>query len=259
MVCMVPNASNELENDGGEWFRRAFDRLYPLIYRHRDHASAAAEVAGLLTALRPLGLPANAITLDIACGGGRHLAAMRRAGLRAFGIDLSEALLERAAAESELVGCVVRADVRHLPFADSFDLATNLFTSFGYFDTDEANLDALRQMIGVLRPGGWLVVDHANRARLEATLVPHDVQELDGLRVESRRAIEGSRVVKAMTITMADQPAERIIESVRVFTPDELSEMFEAAGASVVRTIGSFAGERFADQSERMIVVGKRR
>lgn len=256
---MSRDASNQPTDDGGEWFRRAFDRLYPLIYRHRDHASAAAEVADLLAVLRPLGLPDKPLTLDIACGGGRHLAAMRQAGLQAFGIDLSETLLERAVSESDLVGCVARADVRQLPFADCFDLATNLFTSFGYFDTDEANLDALRQMVGVLRPGGWLVVDHANRARLETTLVPHDVQELDDLRVESRRTIERDRVMKWMTITMGDRPPERIIESVRVFTPDELAAMFEAAGASVVTTIGSFAGERFTAKSERMIVIGKRR
>jgi len=259
MIQMACNTDGPATNDGGEWFRRAFDQLYPLIYRHRDHASAAREITDLLTVLRPLGLPADALTLDIACGAGRHLAAMRQSGLRAFGLDLSEALLDRAVHESALAGCVIRADIRQLPFAGSFDLATNLFTSFGYFDSDRANLAALRQMVATLRSDGLLVMDHANRARLEATLVPCDVQEVDGLRVESRRSLEDQRVVKRMTITMPDQPAEQITESVRVFTPDELTDMFKAAGASVVTIMGSFRGERFNEQSERMIVIGKRR
>jgi len=243
----------------GEWFRAAFDRLYPLIYRHRDAASARREIAGLLDVLRELGLPADAAALDIACGAGRHLAAMCASGLNAFGVDLSAALLNKARHEAPMTGRLIRGDVRRLPFAAAFDLATNLFTSFGYFDADEANAAAMRQMLGVLKPGGLLVIDHANRRRTEATLVPRDVQTVDELRVDSRRAIEGDRVVKRMTITDETGRTEQITESVRLYEPDEMAALLGQAGADVARVMGTIDGRPFDADSERMIVVGRRR
>lgn len=260
MFVMNPtDTADGAASSTGEWFRAAFDRLYPLIYRHRDAASARREIGDLLGVLRELGLPADAAALDIACGAGRHLAAMREAGLAAVGVDLSAALLNKARHEAPLAGRLVRGDIRRLPFTAAFDLATNLFTSFGYFDTDEANAAAMRQMVGVLKPGGLIVVDHANRHRTEATLVPYDAQRVDELRVESRRAIEGDRVVKRMTISDATGRTERITESVRLYRPDEMAALLARAGAEVVRAMGSFDGRPFDAESERMIVVGRRR
>lgn len=46
-----------------DWFRRAFDTLYPLIYQHRDDASAGREIAALLGTLH---MHPPARVLDIA-------------------------------------------------------------------------------------------------------------------------------------------------------------------------------------------------
>jgi len=242
-----------------EWFRDAFDRLYPLIYRHRDAASAQREIEGLLDVLGGYGLADGALTLDIACGVGRHLAAMREAGLEAFGVDLSATLLDKAGGTEALRGRLVRGDVRRLSFRDRFDLATNLFTSFGYFEDDAANAAAMRQMVGVLKPGGLIVIDHANRAKVERELVPRDVQELNGMTVESRRAIEGDRVVKRMHITSGDGQTQSITESVRLFSAEEMRGVLADADVEAVHVMGDFAGGAFTDESPRMIVTGKRR
>lgn len=239
------------------WYQRAFDELYPLIYRHRDDASARREVGALLKTLH---LRPSLRAVDIACGAGRHLRAMRDMGFDAVGVDLSQPLLDEAAAQRDLRRHVVRGDVRALPYADAtFDLATNLFTSFGYFDDDAANRQALAEMARLLRPGGRLVLDHANRARVGRDLVAHDVQQHGDYSVTSRRAIERNRMVKRMAIRDGSGRVEQIVEDVRLFERDELADWFADAGLDVARVMGHFGGASFGPDSPRMIFVGVRR
>ncbi|MHB1157095.1 MAG: class I SAM-dependent methyltransferase [Phycisphaerales bacterium] len=245
-----------------DWFRRAFDTLYPLIYQHRGDESANHEITALVETLR--WQPGGSVGrgrfrgLDIACGAGRHLRALRDAGFEAMGMDLSMALLREAAAQRQLRGCVVCGDVRAMPFAAAFDFAVNLFNSFGYFADDAENLAALRSMAGVLRPGGTLVMEHINPRKLKAELVPMDVKQVGELTVESRRTIEHDRVCKRMTIRRSNGDEEQITECVRLFSPDELAEWFTRAGLHVARVMGSFDGAVLRDDSPRMLMVGVR-
>jgi len=238
------------------WYRRAFESLYPLLYQHRDDASAAREVAGLRSMLE-LGPPAR--VLDVACGGGRHMAAFAAAGFHAFGMDLSMTLLCDAVADRGLAGRLVSADMRAVPFGQRFDLTVNLFTSFGYFDDESENRAALRSMAATVRPGGWFVMDHMNRRRVERDGLGDDERRVEGLRVVSRRWIEGEHVVKRMTIVDGTGRTTEITERVRLYTPDQMRAMFDAAGLSVARTVGSFDGEPLADDSPRMITIGVKR
>lgn len=238
-----------------DWFRRAFDALYPLIYQHRDDESARCEIDALVKTLR---WPPARRVLDIACGAGRHLRALRDAGFEALGMDLSIALLREAADRRQLRGCVVCGDVRAMPFANEFDFAVNLFNSFGYFADDAENFAALRSMAGVLRPGGTLVMEHINPRKLKAELVPLDVKQVGELTVESRRTIEHDRVCKHMTIRRSNGDEEQITERVRLFSPDELAEWFTRAGLHVARVMGSFDGAALRDDSPRVLMVGVR-
>lgn len=238
-----------------EWFRRAFDTLYPLIYQHRNDESAKHEIAALI---RTLNVRAGSRIIDIACGAGRHLRALRDAGYEVMGMDLSMTLLREAVTMRGLRGRVVRGDVRAIPFAGQFDMATNLFNSFGYFADDEENFAALRSMASVLRTGGLLVMDHMNPRKVQTELVAHDVKSIGELSVESWRNIEGDRVCKRMVIRHPGEKEEHLTERVRLFSPGELSQWFERAGLRVMRVMGGFDGADMRDDSPRMVMVGVR-
>jgi SAM-dependent methyltransferase len=69
-------------------------------------------------ALSHLDLPAGDRVLDVGCGPGSTIGLLTGAGLRAFGVDYSQAL----AAEAGLLGPVALADAERLPFGpDVFD------------------------------------------------------------------------------------------------------------------------------------------
>lgn len=238
------------------WFETAFGDLYALLYAHRDEDSAARETAELLSALGSQ--PIRGPVLDLCCGAGRHLAALRTQSLRVVGMDLSPQLLALAAARDGLLGHLVRGDMRRLPFGTIFVLVVNLFTSFGYFPTDAENEAALVEMARVLRPGGRLVIDHIHRAHIERTLVPYDQHTVGGVIIEQRRGIRAARVEKRIDLSFPDGRTRRLLESVRIFTPDEMKSLMRTAGFERIRLCGTFAGDPLTEQSARMIAIGEK-
>src|SRR5438093_502956 len=97
-------------DDQRPWYDAAFEGGYVEVYPHRDLAAARAEVAGLVA--RGVGSNGGRV-LDLGCGFGRHVLALRERGLDAFGLDRSLALLRRAA--PSLAGRLARGDSRALP------------------------------------------------------------------------------------------------------------------------------------------------
>jgi SAM-dependent methyltransferase len=89
--------------------------------------------------------------VDCGCGTGHNLQLLRPHG-RAVGFDLSPTGLVRARATGVTV---VRGDVTHIPLASgTFDVAT----SFDVLQCVEADVDAVREMARIVRPGGVVVV-----------------------------------------------------------------------------------------------------
>jgi SAM-dependent methyltransferase len=238
-----------------EWYRVTFGELYPLLYPRRDDAAAAREAADLVAWL---GLrDGRARIVDLGCGAGRHAAALAALGLRVVGLDLSDALLERARTRPAGAPPLVRGDLRHLPFRPAFDLALSLFTSFGYFD-DAGNERAVREMARVLLPGGRLVIDHIHAAYLRRTLVPEDTREVPGYRIRQRREIVAGRVRKTMVVERGGAESVTLHEDVRLYDPDEMRALLARAGLRGVGFHGSFAGGALRDDSARMIVIAQR-
>lgn len=233
-----------------EWFEDWFDADYAALYAHRDAGEAALAVA---TALREAPELATGPVLDLACGGGRHLAELRATNPQAFGIDLSADLL-RLAPET-LRPWLLRADMRKLPVKAGLAGITLWFTPFGYF-TDDANEALLHALADLLRSGGVLLMDYLNAAELRRTLVAEDTIERGGIRVTSHRRIEEGRVIKDMDLLRLDTGETRKArESVRVYKPQEIKAMAERAGLRLRKVIGTYAGAAFIEASPRWIAL----
>lgn len=219
-----------------EWFEEWFGEEYLHLYPHRNERDADLMVA-LLTRALPWQLGWR--VLDAACGAGRHLAALERAGAVAFGFDLSISLLSRAREVSTRP--LVRADMRALPFRPrSMDLTLNLFTSFGYFAADEEHVDALGQMLSTVRPGGWFVIDFLNAEQVRHALIPEESTSIGGTRVDIRRSITPDGRFVHKTIRLAG--GRRFEERVRLLGAADLEQMIASHGAVVHGRYGSYAG-----------------
>ena len=95
--------------------------------------------------------------LDCGCGTGYNLQMLRRYG-RAYGIDLTWAGLQYARKKGERK--VARATVGALPMPGArFDLVTSFDVLYGL--PDEVERAAIAEMVRVLKPGGWAIVNVA--------------------------------------------------------------------------------------------------
>ncbi|MFT4540966.1 MAG: SAM-dependent methyltransferase [Planctomycetota bacterium] len=240
------------------WYVTAFGDDYREVYPHRDLETARQEVAWILKQ----GIGGR--VLDLCCGFGRHSLALARAEIDVFGIDLSADLLQHSRKlpdASLLAGRLACADARSLPFGDaSFDGFVNLFTSFGYFG-EEGDRQVMQEMARVLRPGGLALIDLMNPTRIRANLVPESLAERDGMQLRESRALEenGKRVTKEVEITFADGRVRAWREDVRMFEPEEIDRDLAQCGLDRVARYGSFAGEDFGDDSERQLILLRKR
>lgn len=242
-----------------EWFQTAFGEDYSRLYAHRDD-SEAAQVVNLI--LAKTCIAAGARVLDAPCGAGRHLKALAARDLKAYGFDLSLPLLTQAKGSGVAPSTLVRADLRALPYRqESFDLVVNLFSSLGYFQTDEENLKVLRDLVILCRRGGWIVVDFMNSDYVAANLQKESSRVApDGMTVSDRRWIDGApqRVNKHTSVVFQNGSEKIFEESVRLFSPDELRAALSVCGVSIEVEYGEYGGEAFSINSKRIILIGRR-
>jgi SAM-dependent methyltransferase len=154
---------------------------------------------------------------------------------------------------------VALADMRSLPFRETFDAVLNLFTSFGYFDTDEENFRVLESMASVLRPGGRYILDYLNPEYVARNLQPLTERTLGDRAIVERRWIDPQLKRVNKTIAIRTPEAERHYqESVRIYTRNEMEEMLKAAGLQITATFGDFESRPISPESPRMIFAGEK-
>jgi SAM-dependent methyltransferase len=100
--------------------------------------------------------------LDLGCGTGRHSVELAQRGYELVGIDLSEAMLDRArrrAASEGANATFLLGDVRHVELGRRFDAVLSMFAVIGY-QTDTTDLRATFDNVRRhLEPGGVFVFD----------------------------------------------------------------------------------------------------
>lgn len=242
-----------------EWYHEAFRALYMPIYAHRD-AKEARQTVDLIT--RAVCLRPGQQVLDASCGAGRHAREFARHGCAVYALDLSRDLLSEARKSSaEPAPCYLRADLRSIPFGPRrFDLVANLFSSFGYFQSDEKNYAVLAEFARVCRPGGHVVLDFMNEPQVRDALRPETRRRAPGgWTVRETRRITGEppRIEKTGLAHSASGVEIRWRESVRLFTPRELADAMRRAGLEITSTFGDYSGAPHTPASPRLILAGK--
>lgn len=250
-------------NDTEEWFERWFrSDLYLKLYAHRDVNEAASCVDLILDTTGLSKRTGSTHALDLACGPGRHAAALALRGIQVTAVDLSSTLLEhgrRAAEEANVASSIrfVRSDMRTIDFREEFDLVVQLFTSFGYFDSVADDMLVLERVREALRPGGFYALDLINEQHLRKSLVEESIRSVGGVRLLEQREILGDRIEKKITIPDGDSVIE-FVESVRLFPPEKIDEMLREAGMTPTFWYGDYHGHPFDPEwSERMLVVSR--
>jgi len=242
-----------------EWFTTWFDTdYYHQLYRNHSYAEADAFVEKLFeeNILKP-----DQRILELACGKGRHAIAMHRFGAEVVGIDLSPHSI-MAAMASEEPGLSFYVHDMRLPFPEapgSFGACTNLFTSFGYFDDTSQNVDVLRNVAVVLKPGGYFVLDYMNAAYVTQHLITHQEEVRGHLKFFIHKVLQDGQIIKTIRVEDAGWTHGPFQERVQAFTAAQLVAFCTEAGLGVRHLYGDYTLAPFREAvSPRCILICKK-
>lgn len=217
---------------------------------------AAVEVDGLLslTSTSP-----NACVLDLCCGVGRHTLELAHRALTVTGVDKMASFLDQARERAQDEGLViefVHQDMREFKRPDSFDLALNLNTSFGYFEDPEDDLRVLRNIHTSLRPGGRLVLETIGKEVLVRSLQEREWFEVGGffLLQERRPSADWGRMDLRWIKFDSGQKDEWSVTH-RLYAATDLAALMREAGFQRVNTSGDFHGRPYDKTALRLVMV----
>lgn len=222
-----------------EWFTAWFDsQYYHRLYREHDQPEAHRLLDNVVAWLR---LKPGARLLDLACGRGRHSVDLRRRGFDVTGVDLSPSSIAHARQmEDEHLRFRVHDMRESLGEPNRYDCVLNLFTSFGYFDSEAENVLVLQAVAEALRPGGELVLDYLNTHRVEQTLVAHETKTVGGTTFELHRRIHDGYFEKRIEFVDDGGQRQTFTERVLALWPEQFAEYFRLAGLRVRATFGDY-------------------
>ncbi len=235
-----------------EWFSEWFNSpYYHILYKHRDFEEAENFIDNLQKTLK---FVEGQTALDLGCGRGRHAFYMHKKGLDVTGIDLSEENIAFASkSEDETLHFFVH-DMRNVFAENHFDYIFNLFTSFGYFDEENDNIQAIKAASTALRKKGRMVLDFFNTEKVIRNLQQKNEAIIDGIQFKISRMVDEGWIIK--DIRIKDGSSElHFQERVKGVKREEFENYFKFAGLKILNLYGNYQLQPFESESDRMIFI----
>lgn len=240
--------------DTTKWYASWFDtRFYHMLYRERNDAEAQLFMDNLT---QYLNLPKNGTILDLACGKGRHSKYLNEIGYDVTGADLSENSINYAK-QFENNRLTFSVHDMSKPYGQEFDAVFNLFTSFGYFDKDEDNLNTIKAIKNNLNERGFAVIDFMNTEYVINNLVAENSKTIDDITFNLKRYVKDGYIVKEINFQTQGE-TYNFEERVKAFTLSDFEILFKNAGATLLDVFGNYKLDKYSPKtSERLVMIFK--
>lgn len=239
-----------------DWFAEWFDTpYYHLLYKHRNFDEAALFISNLLNYLQP---GKKAVLLDACCGKGRHALYMNKAGFSVDAFDLSENNIRLAQQNQTATLHFYKNDIRTPLFLNKYDVAFNLFTSFGYFENEADNISAIKALSDSIKPEGVLVMDFLNAHKTIDNMVEKEQKKVGELTFNIKRKVKNGFIVKQ--ISFEDNGRKfKFEERVKALYENDFKKYFNLAGLKLFKTAGDYHLNDFnKTTSDRLILFAKK-
>ena len=235
-----------------DWFKNWFNsKYYHILYKNRDEQEAVFFLNKIINHIK---LKKGKV-LDLACGKGRHAKYLNKIGLNVVGIDLSKNSIYFAKKyENEKLKFYVH-DMRNVFKENEYNLVTNLFTSFGYFEDHKDEQKAINSMAKNLKKEGMLLIDFMNVKKVINSLIPSEKKIIDDINFNIKRSFNENYIIK--DIEIIDKEINlKFQEKVRTLTLIDFSKMLEKANLKIIDLFGDYSLSDFnALHSDRLIIL----
>src|SRR5580704_8947579 len=228
-------ASSGGEHGGGNWFESEalWERFFSFMFTDA-HFTAAVENVPKIVAL-------TGVT----------------------GVDRTRFLLDKARERATQAGATVewvQQDMREFVRPDAFELALNVYTSFGYFDDPAENRRVLENILASLKPGGTFVFEHISKELLAGRFQPTQADTLtDGsVMIQRRNVIDDWSRIDVEWIILEGANATSFRLRHWLYSAREIRDLFASVGFNDIAIYGGFDGSPYGPQATRLVAVARK-
>lgn len=202
--------------------------------------------------------------LDLACGFGRHSLQLARRGFDVTGVDITPAYIAYASEQAEREQLNARflcCDIRDVHFEDEFDAVINMADgAVGYLENDAENRKIFDVVARALKKGGRHFMDIMNGSYAD-THFPCRMWEA-GTKCLTLSSFEWDSRTRIMLYGQLDFPygttlSEPVMEEgnpIRLYTLQEIKEIYAALGMQVCGTYAAYDGTPSSDNAIQLMV-----
>ncbi|MBQ3966803.1 MAG: class I SAM-dependent methyltransferase [Treponema sp.] len=246
-----------------EWFENEdFWKNYGPIMFDSAHWAEAPGVAAAIQKIA--GLKKGARILDAGCGPGRISVELALLGLDVTGVDIIQAELDAAAETATDEGVdisLVNADLRTYTTDKKFDAAINVYTSFGYCDTMEEDVQILKHICDAIKDGGWFIMEMTSREIAVQYFTPGEWFERAGKTVLTEFTVEGAwEGLRSRWILIDNKTGGRIEHEFvqRLYSAIELKRLLLGIGFKSAEVYGDFEFAPYNESAKTMVIVARK-
>ncbi|MEA2646630.1 MAG: hypothetical protein QOE92_1713 [Chloroflexota bacterium] len=249
--------------DSGPWFsdRGLWTDFEEIIFNAGRVARAPADIDGVI---RLSGVEPGARVLDLCCGPGRHSVELAKRGYKVTGVDLDPRYLEQArrtAEEHEVELELVHSDAREFVRPGEFDVAINLYSSFGYFETLADDRQVLGNIHTSLKPSGALVIETMGKETVARQVTPRSWYNTGNgnevVLVENNIVGAYERVELKWTIIRDDGSRSEAVLNIRIYSAVEMASLLRDAGFNDISVYGDLLGRPYGDRATQLVPVAR--
>jgi ubiquinone/menaquinone biosynthesis C-methylase UbiE len=246
-----------------EWFETLYKEDYLKLCGFGSLEQTIKEAEFIVNVLK---LDSNSRVLDLCCGFGRHTHEISNLiNCQIVGIDLSDEYLSIARKKYSAPNIkYLKGDMRNIQIKEQFDAVTNLFTSFGFFESDEDNEKVIQQVNKSLKNGGLFLLDIENKFNFVLNDVlkkEYHWQQIDNHKycfIFNEYDLANEREIFNAKIIESDKEEINVGYNIRLYSLPELKSLFKRNGLELINFWGDFDKSEYSIHSRRLITLAKK-
>ena len=209
----------------------------------------------------------GAKVLDAGCGLGRISVELAALNLDVTGVDIIQSELDAARDSAEAEGVpltLINHDLRNWHAPDQFDCAVNLYTSFGYCETVDEDLQILHNIADSVKPDGTFIMECTSRETAVMYWTPGEEFERAGYKVVTHFEVTGVwEGLKSQWILypLTGDTTKPVVDHTfiqRLYPATFLRDKLLEFGFSKAEVYGDYDLSPYNEHARTMIIMGKK-
>jgi SAM-dependent methyltransferase len=231
----------------------------PVMFDKERVKSASFEIDNLIM-LADL-KPGDSI-LDSCCGEGRHSIIFADRGFKVTGVDVTEPYLKTAvqrSLEKNLEIEFVKEDILDFVRENSFNGATNLYNSLGYFEDPDDDLVYFKNIYRSLKPGGKFIIECYGKEVLARDFRDCFWYEYDDFKIMVEYSVNLNWTeLETRWIFLKEGKETDAVFRHRIYSALELARLLSEAGFTMVEFFGDYDGSLYDQNAQRLIAIAQK-